>query len=191
MSSHNEVIDFDLLVGKTPPFLGFGEVIQNSGELEKELHTAADQVRHQIRDTFGAKLDNPSATPKELDDIIQELWETGWDPEVGNLALFTRDLGLLLAEATLDLLGGNLIFRSKSNVIHWSIVWADQDVEAFPFHKALKCLTRWHGETMTFFVIGLGQVLEEKGLLMGADMKKRLPKPRFAPEAPRLSPKTE
>jgi hypothetical protein len=191
LSSHNEIMDFDLLVGKAPPFLGFGEVIQESEELEKELDTAADQVRRQIRDTFGAKLDNPSTTPKELDDIIQELWETGWDPQVGNLALFTRDLGLLLTEATLDLLGGNLIFRSKSDVMHWSIFWADQGVEAFPFHKALKCLTHLHGETMTFFVIGLGQVLEEKGLPMGAEMKKRLPKPRFASEVPRFSPKTE
>jgi hypothetical protein len=178
VSSHNEIMDFDLLVGKTPPFLGFGEVIQGSEELEKELHTAANQMRHQIRDTFGAKLDNPSTTPKELDDIIQELWEAGWDPLVGNLALFTRDLGLLVTEATLDLLGGNLIFRSKSNVIHWSIVWADQDVEAFPFHKALKCLTYSEGETMTYFVRGLASQLEERGPLK-PEVRERLPKARF------------
>jgi len=134
LSSHNEIMDFDLLVGNKTPFLGFGEVIQDSRELEKELHRAADQVRHQIRSTFGAKLDNSSTTPKELDDIAEELWETGWDPEVGNVALFTRDLGLLLTEATLDLLEGRLIFRSASNVIHWSIFWADHGVEAFPFH---------------------------------------------------------
>jgi hypothetical protein len=177
-------MDFDLLVGKTGPFLGFGEVIQNSSELEGELHKIADQVRQQIRNVFGAKLDNSSTTPKELDDIIQELWETGWDPEVGRLDLFTRDLGVLLTETTLDLLEGKLIFRSTDNVIHWSIFWADQGVEAFPFHKALKCFTHLYGETMTFFVIGLGQALEEKGLLMKAEMKERLPKPRFAPELP-------
>jgi len=178
LSSHNEIMDFDLLVGNKTPFLGFGEVIQDSRELEKELHRAADQVRHQIRSTFGAKLDNSSTTPKELDDIAEELWETGWDPEVGNVALFTRDLGLLLTEATLDLLEGRLIFRSASNVIHWSIFWADHGVEAFPFHKALKCLTHSHGETMTYFVRGLASQLEERGVLKSG-MRERLPKPRF------------
>jgi hypothetical protein len=159
LSSH-EVLDFDLLVGRATPFLGFGEVIEDTKEIEKELHKDADQVRRQIRVTFGAKLENASATPQELDEITKELWETGWDPQVGNLQLFTRDFGLLLAEATLELLGGNLISRSTSNLIHWSILWADQRVEAFPFHKTLKCLTRLDGETMAYFVRGLGHQLE-------------------------------
>jgi hypothetical protein len=178
LSNHREIVDFDLLVGKTEPFLGFGEVSQNSSEIERELHKAADQARQQLRRIFGAKLDNASTTPKELDDIIQELWQTGWNPETGNLELFIRDLGLVLTEATLDLLEGKLIFRSTGNVIHCSIFWAEQGVEAFPFHKALKCLTHMHGETMTFFVIGLGQVLEEQGL-RNPNMKRRLPEPRF------------
>jgi hypothetical protein len=182
LSSHNEIMDFDLLVGQAAPFLGFGEVVQDSTEDEREFHKNADQVRQQIRDTFGAKLDNSSTTPKELDDIAQELWETGWNPQVGNLALFTRDLGLLLAEATLDLLGGRLICRSTTNLIHWSIFWASQRVEAFPFHKALKCLTHSEGETMTYFVRGLGHQLEERGLLKPG-MKERLPEARFPPKS--------
>jgi hypothetical protein len=159
LSSH-EIHDFDLLVGRTEPFLGFGEIIENSNEIERELHKDADQVRQQIRDVFGAKLENASAIPKELDDIIEELWKTGWDPQVGNLQLFTRDFGLLLTEATLNLLGGKLIPRSTSNLIHLSIFWASRRVEAFPFHKALKCLTQFDGETMTYFVRGLGHQLE-------------------------------
>ena len=174
MSSHNEIMDFDLFVGGTEPLLAFGEVIRNSEKLEREFHKDADQVREQIRKTFGAKLDDSRTTPKELDDIARELWETGWDPEVGNVALFTRDLGLLLTEATLDLLGGKLIFRSATNLMHWSIFWPDQRVEAFPFHKALKCLTHSEGETMTYFVHGLGSQLEEKGPLRPG------PKPRFS-----------
>jgi hypothetical protein len=177
-------MDFDLLVGPKAPFLGFGEIIQNSRGLEDELHKAAAQVREQIRNVFGAKLDSPSMAPKELDDIIQELWETGWDPEADNVELFTRDLGLLITEVTLELLGGELTFRSTDNFIHCSIFWSDQGVEAFPFHKALKCLRHSHGETMTFFVVGLGQVLEENGLMMKSEMKARLPKPRFSPETP-------
>jgi hypothetical protein len=92
LSSHSKIVDFDLLVDQPAPFRGFGEVVQDSTEDERKLHKNADQVRRQIRDTFDAKLDNVSAIPKELDDIAHELWETGWDPEVGNLALFTRDL---------------------------------------------------------------------------------------------------
>jgi hypothetical protein len=105
MSSH----DFGLLVGKKAPFLGFGEIIQNSRDLEQELHTAADQVRKQIRSIFGAKLDNPSIAPNKLDEMIQEVWETGSNPEADNVGLFTRGLGLILTEATFDLLGGELM----------------------------------------------------------------------------------
>jgi len=177
-------MDFDLLTGKKAPFLGFGETSQDSREIEAERHKATDQAREQIRNVFGAKLESPTTTPKELDDIVQELWETGWNPESDNVELFTRDLGLLLTEATLELLGGKLTFRSTdNNAFHWSIFWADQRVEAFPFHKTFKCLIRSHGETMTFFIIGLGQVLEEYGLVMKPEMKARLPKPRFSPEA--------
>ena len=174
MSSHSEIMDFDLLVDQPAPFRGFGEVFQDLTEDERELHKDADQVRMQIRDTFDAKLDNASAIPKELDDIAHELWETGWDPAVGNLALFTRDLGLVLTDAILDLLGGRMIFRSATNLLHCSIFWGDQRVEAFPFHKALKCLTHSEGETMTYFVRGLGAQLEGRGLLRPG------PKPRLS-----------
>jgi hypothetical protein len=182
--SNREIMDFDLLTGKKAPFLGFGETIQDSREIEAERHKATDHARQQIRNVFGAKLESPTMTPKELDDIVQELWETGWNPEADNIELFTRDLGLLLTEATLELAGGKLTFRSPDNeAFHWSIFFPDQEVEAFPFHKAYKCLIRTHGETMTFFVIGLGQVLEEYGLVLKPELKARLPKPRFSSEA--------
>jgi hypothetical protein len=71
-----------------------------------------------------------------------------------------------------------MIFRSATNLLHCSIVWGDQRVEAFPFHKALKCLTHSEGETMTYFVRGLGALLEDRGLLR--------PRPK-----PRLPGKTE
>ena len=48
-------------------------------------------------------------------------------------------------------------------------------VEAFPFHKAFKCLTESDGESMAYFVRGVGHELEEKGLLK-PEMKGRLPK---------------
>jgi hypothetical protein len=110
-----------------------------------------------------------------LDGIIERMWETGWDPRVGDLNLFTRTFGLLLIEATLDLLGGRPIFRSPGDdiYVHNSIFWPG--VEAFPFHKAFKCLTESDGESMAYFVRGVGHELEEKGLLT-PEMKERLPK---------------
>lgn len=167
---------FDMLVGQaTIPYRGFGGVIQDSNELERELHADAAQVRKEVRSTFGAKLESSPSIPQELDDIVGKMWETGWDPHVGHLNLFTGTFGLLLIETTLDLLGGRLIFRSPGDdiYVHTSIFWPG--VEAFPFHKAFKCLTLSDGESMAHFVRGVGYQLEEKGLLK-PEAKERLPK---------------
>lgn len=126
------------------------------------------------------ELTNPSTVPRELDDILEEMWKTWWDPRVGDLNLFTFDFGLMLFEATLSLLGGKPVLRSpgSDNVyVHTSIVWPG--VEAFPFHKAFKCLTLEDGESMTYFVRGLAYQLEEKGLL-APDAKARLPSARHS-----------
>ena len=98
---------FDILSGKaTTPYHGFGGVVQDSSELERQLHVDAARVREEIRKTFRVRLESSTSIPKELDDIIERMWETGWDPRVGDLNLFTHDFGLLLIVATLDLLGG-------------------------------------------------------------------------------------
>lgn len=165
MSRHNQVVDFDLLVNQSAPFRGFGDVIKDSAKDERKLQEHADQVRRQIRDGFGSKLDSPATIPKELDAIAHELWETGWDPDVGNLALFTRDLGLVLTDAMLKSLGGRLIFRSATNLLHCSIFWEGHRLEAFPFHKAMKCLIRSEGETMAYFVRGVAHELEARSAM--------------------------
>jgi hypothetical protein len=177
--SIRDIPDFpaiDMFSGKaTKPYSGFGGVIEDSSELERQLHADAVRVRGEVRKAFRVKLENSTSIPKELDDLIERMWKTGWDPRVGNLNLFTRDFGLLLIEATLDLLGGSLIFRSPGNniYVHNSIFWPG--VEAFPFHKAFKCLTESDGESMAYFVRGVGHELEEKGQLT-PEMKQRLPK---------------
>jgi len=177
--SIRDIPDFpaiDMFSGEaTAPYRGFGGVIQDSSEFERQLHADAAQVRKEVRETFRVKLESSTSIPKELDDIIDRMWETGWDPRVGDLNLFTRTFGLLLIEATLDLLGGRPIFRSPGDdiYIHNSIFWPG--VEAFPFHKAFKCLTEIDGESMAYFVRGVGHELETKGLLK-PEMKERLPK---------------
>src|SRR5579883_592439 len=185
MSIHDEVIPFDMMVGGRTQTLGFGELLHDTVQAEAEFHKAADEARKSLCEVFGVKLDSPSTIPKELDDIVQELWETGWDPETRNVRLFTRDFGLPLTEATVELLGGRLIFRSATDVFRLSIFYADQRVEAFPFHKAFKCVTQgpFFGETMTYFVIGLGHELERKGFRMTEELKRRMPRERYAAPA--------
>jgi hypothetical protein len=168
---------FDLLVGRAKtPYRGFGGVADS---LERQLHMGATKVRLQIRETFGVELTSATAVPRELDNIVEEMWKTGWDPHVGQLNLFTFHFGLMLFEATLSLLGGKAVLRSPGDdvYLHTSIFWPG--VEAFPFHKAFKCLTRDDGETMAYFLRGLGQQLEERGLL-GPDAKARLPSARHS-----------
>jgi hypothetical protein len=178
--SIRDIPDFpaiDMFSGKAAtPYRGFGGIVQNSSELERRLHTDAAHVRKDVQRTFRVKLESSSSIPIELDDIVERMWKTGWDPRVGNLNLFTRDLGLLLIEAMQDLLGGRLIFRSPGDedaYVHNSIFWPG--VEAFPFHKAFKCLTETDGESMAYFVRGVGHELEAKGLL-APETKARLPK---------------
>ena len=171
---------FDMLVGKaTAPYRGFGGVIPDSRELERGLHIETDMVLREVREEFGVGLRNSSTSPHELDRIVERMWQTGWDPRVDDLNLFTRAFGLLLIKATLDLLGGRLVFRhpGKDEVyIHNSIFWPG--VEAFPFHKTFKCLTETDGETMSYFVRGVGGELERKRLLT-PEMKERLPRPNY------------
>jgi hypothetical protein len=45
------------------------------------------KVRRQIREMFGVELTSATAVPCELDNIVEEMWKTGWDPRVGQLNL--------------------------------------------------------------------------------------------------------
>ena len=109
----------DMFSGEaTAPYRGFGDVIPDSGALELKLHADAVQVRKDVRETFRVKLESSTSIPIELDKIMEKMWATGWDPRVGDLNLFTRDFGLILLEATLDLLGGRPVFRSPGEDIY-------------------------------------------------------------------------
>jgi hypothetical protein len=150
-----------MLTGGRGPYLRFGPIVENAERLEEDFHNEAAVTRAQLRHTFGARLDNSTTIPQELDEIVAEMWNTGWDPEKGNTNLFARDIGLTLVEATLTLLGGLLVFRDETNFIHCSIFWQNAKIEAFPFHKTLKCLRNRHGDSMAYFVKGLSDQVDE------------------------------
>lgn len=120
--SIRDIPDFpamDIFSGKaTAPCPGFGGVIQDTGELERQFHVDAARVREEVRRIFRAELVNSTSIPRDLDNIVERMWETGWDPRAGDLNLFTHDFGLLLIEATLDLLGGRPIFRSPGDDVY-------------------------------------------------------------------------
>jgi len=159
MPNHNvktvEVPPFDALAEEASPFGGFGPILPTSAELNDRFQKEAIDARRRIQEGFQTKLASPTETPNELDKIITSMWNSGWNPEIGNVDLFARDFGCLLTKAILELLGGMLIFRSTDDASHLSIFWADAKLEAFPFHKVLKCLNNRHGETMSSFVSGL------------------------------------
>jgi hypothetical protein len=170
-----DLMEFDMLTGPGTPMTEFGDLEQDFVGFESLLIEKAEKARQSVRSTFGVKMESSSSIPWELDDIVLEMWETGWDPRVGNLNYFTVTFGLILIDATLELLGGRPIFRPPvdNTDFHTSIFWPT--VEAFPYHKAFKCLTLSDGEMMSQFVCGVAGALEEKGLLR-SETKARLPK---------------
>lgn len=178
--SINKIPDFpalDMFVGgRSGPYPGFGGVIERPGPLLEELRSDAASVREDLRKIFHVAFENPASTTQELDRIIEDMWETGWDPQVNDLNLFTREFGLLLFDATLDLLGGSATFRDPGEgkvYVHTSIFWPG--VEAFPFHKAFKCMTQSDGESMAHFIRGVANVLVEQGVI-SSEMRDRIPR---------------
>ena len=167
MSNHNqdkiEIPPFDALSGQVTPFLGFGDILSKSPEVETQFFLAIADAKRRIEGGFDVRLNIANETAKELDKIIIDMWESGWNPKTGNINLFAFDFGCILAKIVLAQLGGQPTFRSSKEMNHFSIFWANKRLEAFPFHKALKCLHIRQGETMTSFVNGLANKLNEKG----------------------------
>jgi hypothetical protein len=161
LSLNRENALFDVLTNCDSPYPGFGQLLHDSQGAESELRRDAAVARMQLRETFNAHLNTSLESLSELDRIVADMWNNGWDPKKGNVNLFARDFGLILVESLIALLGGRLIFRSGNIVTHCSIFWKDAAVEAFPFHKALKCLLLdQHGDSMAYFAKGLAHLVK-------------------------------
>ena len=149
----------DVITNCAGPYLRFGG-IDDSKERVEAFHKIAAIEGEDIRNTFGVHLINPSSIPQELDTIVTNMWATGWTPEHDNLELFAWEFGLQLVEAILSIYGGELIFRRTEYHNHTSVFWPNAKVEAFPFHKTIKCLRDQHGgDTMAYFVSGLAGLI--------------------------------
>lgn len=155
----NQVPAFDAILGIALPFAGFGDVLQNTSEIEAKFRLTALEAQKRLHRGFGTRFQNVPETLQELDRILADMWNTGWKPESGNLNLFVTDFGLVLAVSILDLLGGVPTFRSETDLSHFSIVWPSIKLEVFPFHKSLNCLNCREGQSISGFVTGLTEIV--------------------------------
>ncbi len=156
-----EISPFDAIAGQSTPFYGFGQILHGSFELENRFQIEMADAQQRLQEGFQVTMVGPHEIPRQLDKIVGNMWNSGWDSQRGNINLFTHDFGCALAKSILDLFGGVLVFRSREDLSHLSILWADAKLEAFPFHKVLKCLHNRDGETMTSFMSGLAHKISK------------------------------
>jgi hypothetical protein len=139
---------FDALQGKDSPTDCFGPVLRADAHVRAMSNLAAvcEQAEAAVRDIFGQDLTRPGSIV-ELDDVIHEMWATGWDPAPGNVKLFVVHFGALLASAMLRTHGTVGVFRSETIIDHVSVWHRQSRTEYFPVHKVVKCLTARYGES--------------------------------------------
>ena len=154
--SFHEVPPFDMLTGLSLPFDGFGNVLKSSQERIDKFCGLASQACHRIEDTFAVAFQADAAeVSRQLDAVIDSMWEEGWDPSTADVNLFATDFGLVLAAAMCTASPESLTFRSESDISHISLWYIDRGVEAFPFHKVVKRLLQRDGESIASFVDGV------------------------------------
>lgn len=139
---------FDALRGEGGPTALFGRLLRGA-EAERALaalETAAVAATERTEATFGPSSERDPI--ERLDSLIAEMWSTGWSPARNDLNLFARDLGAILAAALMASPGAQPVFRSASVLDHFSVFYAVQELEVFPFHKVAKALAARHGESL-------------------------------------------
>ncbi|MBI1337582.1 MAG: hypothetical protein GC164_11535 [Phycisphaera sp.] len=149
MEVPQEAVLFDALRADSPTEL-FGPCLEgDSVTLASEhLQAMAALARSQIAEVFGDQIGRGGDGVDGLDRIIADMWDTGWSPASGDLNVFSRDFGVVLAAALLELPHAVAVFRSQRVLDHMSVWLPQNGLEVFPFHKALKCLRDKVGESM-------------------------------------------
>jgi hypothetical protein len=158
VSSH-KIPAFDLLIGQSVPYSGFGDLISESAEMRAAFDGSVEGARARLQSGFHLSLSEPTRIPLELDVIVVEMWDQGWSPDTGNVNLFSTDFGLILAEALVTRFNGILVFRSRSDISHLSLWWPARQVEAFPFHHMVKCLYHREANSIASFAKGISNIV--------------------------------
>lgn len=140
----------DLIIESTTPTNAFApplvdaEAEQAIGHLNSE--TANAQQR--LSDGFQFEFDDLPSLPTQLDNVISEMWATGWDPDSSSLDQFVTDFGLIFLDALRSMPGATPVMRSATDLNHASVWFGVLGAEAFPFHKTLKALVSSEGESL-------------------------------------------
>ena len=153
---------FDVLADQKEIYPGFGEVLPDSPDRLDRFRKLADNALIRIQEGFVSDSLLLNIQPETLDDLVQQMWAEGWDPESGDVNFFVTDFGLVLTQMLQELVGGQLVFRSENDLNHISLYWPDRSLEVFPFHKSFKCLTVKEGESFRLFVQGVSKLISNK-----------------------------
>jgi hypothetical protein len=140
-----------MLKGHTVPFQGFGEPLPTSAARLQLFLSLANAARLRVEEGFRQSLADQSSVPSVLDSVIDKMWREDWSPAKGNFGLFTTDFGLIFADAIVTVLGGDLVFRSETDISNLSVWWPRHRIEVFPLHHVWKCLQASDGASLAYF----------------------------------------
>ena len=146
---------FDALENARCPAEDLGGILPLTTDLLANFADVVAQAQSRMIDVFKMEVTDQESTIEKAEDVIQRMWQESWVPTEGQIAMFTRDFGSLVTWIIYRNLHPQLIFRSEMELIHLSCWWPEGRLEAFPFHKVYKRLSRPEGESLVFFYSAL------------------------------------
>jgi hypothetical protein len=155
---HNETL-FDLLQNGDNPTSIYGGILIENSESLSILNNMVKETEKRFSEMFLVK--KQDITIKILEQTINDMWNEGWNPEKGDVNLFTTDFGIILTNIIMKKLNGKIIFRSTTDLSDLSIWWKDIKMEVFPFHKLFKRLSFRDGEDLEYFFSQVSKFLNK------------------------------
>ena len=156
-----EVPPFESLTQGTSPYSGFGPLVTDT-ETINNFSRIVSEGSARISQTFGMSFPPDRSGIAGLEALISRIWEEGWDPDTSDVNLFVRDFGSIFMSLIQAMTTGEPVFRSRTDLSHASLWWSTKRLEVFPFHKMYRRFTDREGESLLFFVDGLGKKLAVK-----------------------------
>jgi hypothetical protein len=138
-----------MLTEQSAPFTGFGETQVFVSQLPSAYIETSAQASERLKAVFGISHEVGIECIREVEEVINQMWSKGWDPQGAKINLFTTDFGCLIAENLRQSLSGSLVLRSEIDLSHASIWWPEAKLEVFPFHAIYRRLKSQSGESVT------------------------------------------
>ena len=157
--SFHEVPPFDSLTDQAAPHEGFGDILSCRDITERKFIEGVAEAANRISEVFDVRIGTRLGNVRELDRLIDDMWFEGWTPNDDAINVFATDFGSVLTHLIREAFGGELVFRSDSDLSHLSCWWESERIEVFPFHKTYKRLSSREGESLVFFVSRVKQLL--------------------------------